>query len=787
MLKNRFPTLLVWSSALVCLLVPMALAESAPRVVALGGGLVLYLALVPAFLLPYQYQWRGAATAFVLGEVALLGSAFLMVKQGFPAVGLGPVNVALVLISVGAGQVTTLLHRSRIEAEETALSDPGTGLPNRRHALLHLNRGFAAAVRGTSLTVVAFDLDNFKQVNDKHGHATGDHVLYTFARILRERTREMNLSARLGGEEFISILENSGLEGAVTFAEEVRMAMEVTPFSFGNVTVSAGIASYEKGMASPDVLRAAADQALYQAKTRGRNQVAVVGAVPSRGKYHPVELEVRGPPPGRGERILIVEDDREMRAELSTALRRAGFDVIEAPSAEQAIRIVRGLGAPPSLVITDLIMTSMTGFGLMAELRSIRPLLPALYLVDGLPEHRYPDETAGGASRFLRKPILLADLTQSIRQLVDADAPRGGQAAPSTLVPTASRRIHVMASQRRMGADLCGRLRDLGYEHVIEVRTDEPTRPEPPELLVVWPEEPVDRTIVGVEPYLARWPSEARPGVLVLASKLPREVAARWPALFPALLITPGSSSEELEVSVRHLLEVRSLSDRYVKGQRGMAAQLAAHSAELESQKHDLLLRLAKVAELRDDLTGKHAERVGWLAAQLGAEIGLPTETVDLLLHAAPLHDLGKIATPDAILNKPGALTLIERDLMRQHTVIGAQLLSGSSHRLLQEAERIARSHHERWDGRGYPQCLQGDEIPIMARIVAVADAYDCITHTRSYREAFSPERAVQIILTDAGSHFDPVVARALSELAHRGELPSDWPAPSVTLAERIA
>jgi len=218
-----------------------------------------------------------------------------------------------------------------------------------------------------------------------------------------------------------------------------------------------------------------------------------------------------------------------------------------------------------------------------------------------------------------------------------------------------------------------------------------------------------------------------------------------------------------------------------------MAAQLAAHSAELESQKHDLLLRLAKVAELRDDLTGKHAERVGWLAAQLGSEIGLPPETVDLLMHAAPLHDLGKIATPDAILNKPGALTLIERDLMRQHTVIGAQLLSGSSHRLLQEAERIARSHHERWDGKGYPQGLEGDEIPIMARLVAVADAYDCITHTRSYREAFSPERAVHIIMTDAGSHFDPVVARALTGLAQRGELPSDWPSPSVTLAERIA
>ncbi|MEJ2206564.1 MAG: diguanylate cyclase [Gemmatimonadota bacterium] len=769
--RDRFSTLFAWILTSLFLLALVALAAVAPRLVTWAGGLALYLALLPAFVLPYLYEWRGAAVAFVLGEVALFASAIIVMKQGVSPDGLWPVQVALVVVSIGAGQVTTLLHRSRIEAEEKALSDPGTGLPNRRHALIHLKRGFAAAGRGSQLTVVAFDLDNFKQINDRHGHAVGDQVLATFGGILKERTREMNLSARVGGEEFISILESSGLEGAVTFAEEVRVAMERTPFSFGTATVSAGVASYEKGMASPEVLRAAADHALYHAKTRGRNQVAVVGVVPTRGKYRPVHVEVQQQAPGKGERLLIVDDDAEARGELSRALRRSGFDIIEADSAEQAIRIVRGLGSPPDLVITDLIVTSMTGFRMVDELRKIGPSLRALYLTSRLPDDGGWERKDDQSRRFLRKPVSLDEVTKAIRQLLDNGDTVHDESVPAAVRPPGSRRIHIMASHDRRAAGLSSRLRRLGYDQVMEVRGDVVALEDPPDLLVVRPEDPVENMLGAVETYLGRWSSESRPGVLLLAFTLPPKVASRWPALFPALLLRPDASPEEMGISVRHLLEVRSLRERYQRGQRGMAAQVAARSAELESQKHDLLLRLARVAELRDDLTGKHAERVGWLAGRLAAEIGLPDETVELITHAGPLHDLGKIATPDAILNKPDALTHIERDLMRQHTVDGAQLLSGSGHRLLQEAERIARSHHERWDGKGYPQGLRGDEIPISARIVAVADAYDCITHTRSYREALSPERAVEIIKEDSGSHFDPVVAAALVKLAERDQL----------------
>jgi putative two-component system response regulator len=791
--KDRLSVWLSWIAALICLIAPVAIGVAAPRFLTWGGGAVLYLTLVPAFVIPYGYEWRGAVFSLVAGEMALFMSALLMMAQGISPGGvIMPVSLTLFVVSVGAGRVTTLLHRSRAESERKALSDPGTGLPNRRHALIHLKRGFAAASRGGMLAVVAFDLDRFKRINDQHGHATGDQVLATFARILRARTREMNLSGRLGGEEFIAILENTGLEGAVTFAEDVRMALEVTPFPFGSVTVSAGVAAHEKGMASPDVLRAAADQALYMAKLRGRNQVAVVGSVPSRGKYDPVEIAPQHAQYGKGERLLVVERDRGTRQSLSSALRRTGFEIIEADSPDQAIRIARGLGTPPDAVITDLVMPSMTGYHLVEELNNAGASMRALYLASHLPDQKGDDGEDIEVRQILRRPVALDDLAQAVRRLLDAPVGRAGLAEAalqngSGHRAASSRRIHVMLSTERVVVGLAARLRHLGYDDVVEIRGGVAPAEDPPGLVIAFLSDPVERKLLSLNTYLSRWPKEEMPGVLLLSPGISSAVAPRLTTLFPALLLRPDARLEELDRTVRHLLDVHSLRDRYLREQGGMEAQVAARSAELESQKRDLLLRLARVAELRDDLTGKHTERVGWLSGRIAAEMGLPAETVELIMNAAPLHDLGKISTPDAILNKPDALTHIEQELIRRHTEIGARLLSGSNHRLLQEAERIARSHHERWDGSGYPDGLIGQEIPISARIVAAADAYDCITHARSYREAFTSERAVKIITGDAGSHFDPAVAEVLAMLADGRELEPDQRPPLLRPIHAIA
>jgi putative two-component system response regulator len=156
------------------------------------------------------------------------------------------------------------------------------------------------------------------------------------------------------------------------------------------------------------------------------------------------------------------------------------------------------------------------------------------------------------------------------------------------------------------------------------------------------------------------------------------------------------------------------------------------------------------------------------MASLIGAEVGLDTKACDLIRRTAPLHDIGKISVADAVLPKPGRLTEDEHKVMQTHTIVGAQILGGSSHEILEVAATIARSQHERWDGRGYPDGTGGLEIPLNARIVAVADVFDMLTPDRPYKQAHPLEKAFQIVVADSGLHFDPAVVDALRVIYHR-------------------
>ncbi len=170
----------------------------------------------------------------------------------------------------------------------------------------------------------------------------------------------------------------------------------------------------------------------------------------------------------------------------------------------------------------------------------------------------------------------------------------------------------------------------------------------------------------------------------------------------------------------------------------------------------ELLVRLAVTAELRDDATGRHCYRVGRLALLLGRRVGLPEADLDGLELAARLHDIGKLVIPDAILLKPGRLDPTETHLMRSHAAIGAEILAGSALAAAESARAIARHHHERWDGTGYPDGLAGEAIPVAARLAALADVYDALTHERPYKPAWPHEQAVAYIAGERGAQFDP-------------------------------
>jgi putative two-component system response regulator len=237
----------------------------------------------------------------------------------------------------------------------------------------------------------------------------------------------------------------------------------------------------------------------------------------------------------------------------------------------------------------------------------------------------------------------------------------------------------------------------------------------------------------------------------------------------------------ELLLRVHNLLQVQRLQDQLVEHNANLEGEVAERTRDLEQARLEILDRLALAAEYRDDDTQEHAWRLGRTGALLAIELGLPEQEVELLRRAAPLHDIGKIGIPDAILLKPGKLTTEEFERIKTHTTIGAEILSGSNSPLLRMAERIAIAHHERWDGGGYPFGLSREEIPLPARIVAVADVFDALTHKRPYKDAWAVPDAVAEISHQAGRQFEADIVAAFRSLDHESLLSraKAWQPPS--------
>ncbi|MEX2315549.1 MAG: HD domain-containing phosphohydrolase, partial [Pirellulales bacterium] len=272
-----------------------------------------------------------------------------------------------------------------------------------------------------------------------------------------------------------------------------------------------------------------------------------------------------------------------------------------------------------------------------------------------------------------------------------------------------------------------------------------------------------------------------------LTAATDRETKLRALELGAADFLGKPLDPSELVARVRNVLAVKEYQNRLQNYSKDLEAAVRQRTTELEASRQDVIHCLARAAEYRDDDTGYHIIRVGKYARLLGKALGMSDDESDVLEQAAQLHDVGKIGIPDAVLLKPGKLTSEEfqvmrthcgfgqhilnpvsseeEEVLRRHAEVGAKILEVGTSPVLVMAERIAMTHHEWWDGSGYPLKLAGEEIPLEGRITAVADVFDALSSKRCYKEAFPLDKCFDIMQSERGTHFDPAVLDAFLQM----------------------
>jgi diguanylate cyclase (GGDEF)-like protein len=414
------------------LAIPVAAAVWLPDWTSNGIGMLVWLsALIPAFLLAYYRGLVGVAVALAGGMAVITATQVSVVMFDIAEPNwllLGAVVAVYLVVSLGIGVLAELLRRERRAAEAMALMDQLTEIPNRRFAEKVLEREFAAAERGRDLTVVVFDLDHFKRVNDAHGHSAGDATLKAFAAILQANTRKEDLSGRIGGEEFVSVLRDTTTEEATFFAQRVLKQLREHAFSWGTQTVSAGVAAHEHGMGSHELLLSAADRALYQAKDSGRDRVFVAPRLAQTASNRMSMTGAPAPAPARPVegKVYVVDDDEGVRSALKRILARSGYEIWDTGNPLEAIRhfAEASTAERPDVILTDVIMPEMTGMRMIDQISQVSSSLRVIYMSGHVQSKISWAGTPGEIVMFLEKPIEMDTLLAAVHGVMHGEIPQ---------------------------------------------------------------------------------------------------------------------------------------------------------------------------------------------------------------------------------------------------------------------------------------------------------------------------------------------------------------------------
>lgn len=718
------------------------------------------------------------------------------------------------------------LHKANAELalanekyERLATIDELTGLPNRREAMSFLADVWSHSVRTAgNLSCVAIDIDHFKRVNDTHGHDVGDEVLRALAANLRKLVRGGERLCRVGGEEFLLICPGATTSDAGKAAERLRSAVEAHPIRarIGTITatISAGVATRRRGDTGVEDMLRRADDALYVAKRGGRNRIALASLVPtldtgSASRDDGAFSNAGAPTTAPKGTVLVVSDDAGTTAAARRCLEGDGYAVTNAGDRVSALE--RLSDSPPHLI---LVASDLPGTDVRAWITKLRESestanVPIL-VTTGAPTTdellRFID---AGADGLIKTPLQQRELllrTGSIlrmyrgaSELEESNRVRVEQARTLELLLELSQRLAVAQDLHRTLEYACDTLVELTTARRVSMMlADE----EGQELRIAH--------CVGLDPKLSEEIviesgegiagavfEQRTPIVVNSADEAPESKGRYDDQIFASVPLTSHALSAGDEIlGVVNITDrvdgapFRSIEIEAIGVVCNMTAaaihEIGARTA-LDESRDSVVVALATLAEYRDSDTGMHLERVTRYAIELAKDLRtqlpfsreIDDRFIDDLRRAMPLHDVGKVAIPDSVLLKPGKLTPEERAEMQRHAQIGGETIQSvieraPAARFLKVAADIARWHHEWIDGTGYPDGLVGDDIPLAARIAAVADVYDALTTRRVYKDAFPHEQAVRMIAELSGRQFDPQIVSAFHRLSPIFEQLSD-------------